>query len=249
MNGFRRIDGVFPEGVTAIQTMRHGLGASQPPFDSCNMGTRSGDCLNIVTANRKALVEHAALPEAPRWLRQVHGVGVVVEPEADEPEGDASITRESGRVLTVLTADCLPVLFAATDGREVAAAHAGWRGLAAGVLEQTTQHMNTPAEHIVAWLGPAAGKHRYEIGQDVFDAFTQTDPNDADCFTPTRTNHWLVDLYTLATRRLVRAGLSAVNIHGGNECTISQSDDYFSYRRDGQTGRQASLIWLNLKNP
>lgn len=245
MSGFRRIDGVFPEGVTAIQTMRHGLGASQPPFDTANMGTRSGDDVPTVIANRAALAQQAHLPEPPRWLRQVHGMGVVVEPDHDEPEGDASISRTPGCVLTVLTADCLPVLFAASDGQEVAAAHAGWRGLVAGVLEQTVEHMTTPAEQIIAWLGPAAGKQAYEIGQDVFDAFTTDQPQDRDCFEPTRDGHWLVDLHTLAQRRLTRAGLSPANIHADEACTISQPDDYFSYRRDGQTGRQASLIWLD----
>jgi polyphenol oxidase len=235
-----------PGGVVAFTTLRHGAGVSQPPFDSFNLGLRSGDDADAVERNRNALIEDFALPSAPRWLRQVHGTTVAIEPGFDEPEADAAITRAPGAVLAILTADCLPVVFAADDGSEIAAAHAGWRGLAAGMLEATLEAMRASRERIVAWLGPAAGPASYEIGREVFDAFVAHDAQVQPAFTPTRSNHWRVDLYALARMRLARAGVT--NVHGGGFDTIADAR-FFSHRRStldhgGRTGRMATLAWM-----
>lgn len=236
-----------PEGIFAFTTLRHGAGVSQPPFDSFNFGLRSGDDMAAVERNRQALAEHVALPSAPRWLRQVHGTSVAIEPAFDEPEADAAVTRTPGVVLAILTADCLPVVLAARDRSVVGVAHAGWRGLAAGVLEATVGAMQASPESIVAWLGPAAGPQSYEIGREVFDAFVMQDARAEAAFTPTREGHWRVDLYALARQRLADAGIT--NVHGGGLCTISDRR-FFSHRRStieesGRTGRMATLAWIN----
>jgi YfiH family protein len=169
-----------------------------------------------------------------------------VEPAAAagdvEPEADAAVTSATGVVLAILTADCLPVVFAARDGSEVGAAHAGWRGLAAGVLEETVAAMRTAPTGLVAWLGPAAGPEAYEIGEEVFDAFVARDPRAEAAFTATRPGHWRIDLYALARQRLADAGVTAV--HGGGLCTISDPQRFFSHRRDGRSGRIATLAWM-----
>ncbi len=159
-----------------------------------------------------------------------------------EPQADAAVTSTPGVVLAILTADCLPVVFAARDGREVGAAHAGWRGLAAGVLEATVAAMRTPPAGLVAWLGPAAGPEAYEIGAEVFDAFVSRDPRAQAAFVATRPDHWRVDLYALARLRLADAGVIAVR--GGDWCTISDPRRFFSHRRDGRSGRIATLAWM-----
>lgn len=159
-----------------------------------------------------------------------------------DPEADAAVTSEPGVVLAILTADCLPVLFCADDGSEVAAAHAGWRGLAAGVLEATVAAMRTPPERLLAWLGPAAGPQHYEVGAEVRDAFVSCDADAASAFAATRPGHWHVDLYALARMRLAAVGVTRV--HGGGLCTISDPARFFSHRRDQRTGRMASLVWI-----
>ena len=268
-----------PANVRGFTTLRTGPGVSAPPFDRFNLGLRAGDEAEAVLRNRAALIEHAALPSPPRWLRQVHGVGVVrfdgaAQVRADlgsaaasdvpqiaaqtpplppagegwdegapEPEADASVTSTPGTVLAILTADCLPVLFTADDGSEVGAAHAGWRGLAAGVLEATVAAMRTPPRRLIAWLGPAAGPQHYEIGAEVYDAFVTQDRAAAHAFVATRPQHWRVDLYALARRRLATAGLVPANIHGGGLCTISDPQRFYSHRRDQRGGRMATLIW------
>ena len=249
-----------PPGVRALVTTRHGLGVSQPPFDDFNLGSRCGDEAGAVAENRRQLETALALPSPPRWLRQVHGVEVARFPPSafpplppagegrgeggvvDEPEADAAVTSVPGTVLAILTADCLPVVFAAKDGSEVAAAHAGWRGLCAGVLEATVAAMRTPPPDIVAWLGPAAGPQAYEIGEEVFDAFTARDARARMAFLPTRPGHWKVDLYMLARQRLLDAGVC--DVHGGELCTISDQARFFSHRRDGRSGRIATLAWI-----
>jgi purine-nucleoside/S-methyl-5'-thioadenosine phosphorylase / adenosine deaminase len=234
-----------PPSVHAFTTLRFGAGASQPPFDSFNLGNAraaDGDDPDVVARNRAELVERAGLPSPPRWLRQVHGTQVAAEPGDDEPEADASLTSTRGTVLAILTADCLPVVFAANDGSEVAAAHAGWRGLAAGVLENTVAAMRTAPGNVVAWLGPAAGPQAYEVGAEVFDAFVARDARARDAFVATRPGHWRVDLYALAQQRLVDAGIGRV--HGGGLCTISDPGRFFSHRRDGRSGRIATLVWM-----
>lgn len=233
-------------GVVAFTTLRHGAGVSRAPFDHFNLGARCGDDAVAVQSNRDALVARFALPSPPRWLRQVHGIQVVVEPEfdahaLDEPQVDAAITRTRGAVLAILTADCLPVVFAADDGSEVAAAHAGWRGLAGGVLESTIKAMRTPPDHVVAWLGPAAGPQAYEVGQEVYDAFVLADADAASAFVATRPGHWHADLYALARSRLAAVGITRVQ--GGGLCTMSDPQRFFSHRRDQRTGRMATVIY------
>jgi len=235
-----------PARVRAVTTLRRGrgIGRSLPPFDAFNLGDRCGDDPAAVAANRQSLQTLLDLPATPHWLRQVHGCDVhqAGKPSIDAPQADAAVSREVGAVLTILSADCLPVLFCAADGAEVAAAHAGWRGLAAGVLEATLAAMRTPPAGLHAWLGPAAGAGAYEVGADVRDALLGGDPNAAGAFTPTRPGHWLCDLPRLARRRLHAAGLDSV--HGGQFCTISDPRRFFSHRRDGTGGRMASLIWI-----
>lgn len=235
-----------PPGINALTTLRYGIGASSAPFDQFNLGSRCGDEAGAVIANRAALESALALPAAPCWLQQVHGIGVArlgVPTLGDEPEADASVTSEAGVVLAILTADCLPVLFCSDDGQELAAAHAGWRGLAAGVLETTVAAMRCSPQKIMAWLGPAAGPQAYEIGAEVRSAFLDHDSGAANAFTPTREQHWRVDLYALARQRLAAAGVT--RIYGGGLCTISDPTRFFSHRRDARTGRIASLIWRN----
>ncbi|UAU33725.1 peptidoglycan editing factor PgeF [Xanthomonas campestris] len=249
-----------PPRIHALTTLRHGLGVSPAPFDSLNLGNRSspqGDLPANVERNRALLTQALGLPGAPHWLRQVHGVEVVrVDApraadtahaqlqELDEPVADAAVTSVPGVVLAILTADCLPVVLAAADGSEVAAAHAGWRGLADGMLERSVLAMRTPPPQLVAWLGPAAGPQAYEIGADVFEAFVTRDPQAASAFVATRPGHWRVDLYALARLRLCSAGLPAEAIHGGELCTISDPTRFFSHRRDRRSGRMATLAWI-----
>ena len=227
--------------VAAFTTLRHGIGHSLPPFDTFNLGMRSGDDAHAVERNRADLAAHFALPSAPRWLRQTHGTHVAIEPGTDEPEADAALTRTPGTVLAILTADCLPVVLAARAGDELAAAHAGWRGLAGGVLEATLDAMRSSRDDIVAWLGPAAGPQSYEIGREVRDAFVSQDSAAESAFTPTREGHWRVDLYALARRRLAAVGVTA--IHGGGLCTISDPRRFYSHRRDQRTGRMATVVF------
>ena len=162
-----------------------------------------------------------------------------------EPEADASVTSTPGVVLAILTADCLPVVFAAKDGRELAAAHAGWPGLSKGMLEATLAAMRTSPGDVVAWIGPCAGPERYEVGRNVFDAFVSQDAGAEAAFAPTRPEHWLADLPALARRRLVAAGMAAADIHGGDLCTISDPARFFSHRRDGRSGRIATIAWID----
>jgi YfiH family protein len=183
-----------------------------------------------------------ALPSAPRWLRQVHGVAVadldVLPPDAGEPVADASIATRPGIVSVVRTADCLPVLLAADDGSAVAAAHAGWRGLAGGVLEATVAAMRIPAHQLLAWLGPAIGPRAYEVGEDVLAALRGHEA----AFTPARPGHWLLDLYAVARQRLSQAGVTRIS--GGGLCTYSEPERFFSYRRDRTSARMGAFIWL-----
>jgi YfiH family protein len=239
-----RADWPAPPAVHAVTTLRGPAGASLPPFDRFDFGLRNGDDPAAVRANRDALARGLGLPSAPCWLRQVHGTRVVVDPDpADEPEADAAVSRVPGKVLAILTADCLPVVLASADGAVIAAAHAGWRGLAAGVLEATVMEMQSPPETLLAWLGPAAGPDAYEVGAEVRDAFLGRDAEAAVAFVATRPGHWRVDLYRLARQRLVGAGLAPGAIHGGGLCTISDPSRFFSHRRDQRTGRMATLAW------
>lgn len=235
-----------PPRVRGGTSLRGGDGLSPPPFDRLNLGLRCGDDPALARVNRERLVGWLGLPSAPHWLDQVHGIAVArfdAPPTGGpEPVADAAVTATPGVVLAILTADCLPVLFAARDGSEIGAAHAGWRGLAAGVLEATVAALATPPAGLLAWLGPAAGPAAYEIGAEVRDAFLAHDPAAASAFVTTRPGHWRVDLYALARRRLASVGVT--DVHGGGECTISDASRYFSHRRDGRSGRLATLAWL-----
>lgn len=249
MTAWLDADWPAPPGIRALTTTRHGLGVSQPPFDHFNLGIRCGDDAVAVVENRRQLEVALGLPASPHWLKQVHGIEVVrflTPPPASAGEGevqaDAAVTTTPGIVLAILTADCLPVVFAARDGSEIAAAHAGWRGLADGMLEATVAAMKTPARDIVAWLGPAAGPDAYEIGEEVFDALVSGDAGASAAFAPTRPGHWKVDLYALARRRL--AGIGVTDLHGGGLCTISDPARFFSHRRDRRSGRIATLAWI-----
>lgn len=237
-----------PSDVRAVATTRNGPGVSQPPFDAFNLGMHCGDDPQAVDENRARVVSAAFLPATPRWLRQVHGTHVVrFETSADrEREGDAATTRMPGVVLAILTADCLPVLFCARDGSEIAAAHAGWRGLCAGVLEHTLAAMRSQRESILAWLGPAIGPGSYEVGDEVREAFLRHDPAAAEAFAPTRPDHWHCDLYALARQRLRATGVAQIS--GGSFDTFTDPRLY-SYRREGaRSGRSATLIWREDQN-
>jgi purine-nucleoside/S-methyl-5'-thioadenosine phosphorylase / adenosine deaminase len=231
-----------PSNVHAVTTTRDGPDGTASTGYGFNVGIRCGDDPAAVARNRARLVGALSLPSEPRWLRQVHGTRVVTDPEHDEPEADAAVTRSPGVVLAIQTADCLPVLFCAADGSEIAAAHAGWRGLAAGVLERTVEAMQASRGNIMAWLGPAIAAQSYEVGDEVRKAFLAHDPAAASAFIATRPGHWLCDLYQLARQRLRAAGVT--RIHGGGFDTFTDSRLH-SYRRGGaQSGRMASLIWI-----
>ena len=242
-----RADWPAPSNVHAFTTLRRPAGDSTPPFDRFYLGLPSGDDASVVAGNRLILERALDLPSAPRWLRQVHGTQAMRfdttdDVDGDEPEADAAATDVPGVVLAILTADCLPVVFAARDGSEVAAAHAGWRGLAGGVLEATLATLRTPSGQVIAWLGPAAGPERYEVGAEVRDAFLSSSASDEAAFVATRPGHWHVDLYALARRRLRDVGVASVT--GGALCTIGDAGRFYSHRRDQRSGRMATLVWL-----
>ncbi|TAL84458.1 MAG: peptidoglycan editing factor PgeF [Rhodanobacter sp.] len=234
-----------PLPVRTAVTTRDGPGVSVPPFGRFNLGLRNGDRPEAVQANRSVLRQTLNLPAEPRWLRQVHGRTVAELgplPSADEPEADAAISRLPGTVLAVLTADCLPVLFCADDGSAIGVAHAGWRGLAAGVLEAVVEQLQLPPSRLLTWLGPAAGGVSYEVGDEVREAFVGHDRAAAACFTATRPGHWRCDIEGLARQRLTMAGVT--RIHGGGFDTLADPR-FYSHRREGaRRGSFASLIWL-----
>ncbi len=238
-----------PKNVGAFTTIRVG-GYSGTPYDDgtghggLNLGGHVEDNAEHVHANRQRLL--SVLPAEPRWLRQVHGTTVVdAATVVEEQEADACIATQADVVCAILTADCLPVFLCDTQGRVIGAAHAGWRGLAAGVLENTVTAMHARgADDIIAWLGPAIGPACFEVGKDVVDAFVDSDSQSLPAFTPFtgREGKYLSDIYLLARLRLARVGVQKV--YGGEHCTVTGTKQFYSYRRDGRTGRMASLIWL-----
>lgn len=235
-----------PRGVRALSTLRTG-GASGAPYASFNLGDHVGDAPAAVAENRRRLAAAAGLPAEPEWLRQVHGVNVAdldVPDRVGSAAADAAFTRRRGRVCAILTADCLPVLLAADSGDMAAAAHAGWRGLAAGVIEAAVSACigtGSPGG-LLAWLGPAISPKHFEVGAEVREALLAGDPGGEAAFVPNSRKRFMADLGLLARRRLATAGVE--RIYGGGECTFDDADRYFSHRRDGVTGRQATLIWL-----
>jgi YfiH family protein len=233
--------------VRSLVTTRCG-GVSSKPYDTLNLGLHVGDDPAAVAANRARL--RRVVPAEPFWLEQVHGIEVVPAGEGgDAPvRADASVTRKTGIVCTVMTADCLPVLLCDDEGTVVAAAHAGWRGLAAGVLEAALAAMEVEPGRVMAWFGPAIGQTAFEVGEEVRAAFLASDPGAQEAFVPCECEiegKWLADIFTLARRRLMQAGVGQNRIHGGGVCTVSENERFYSYRHEVVTGRFASMIWLD----
>ena len=228
-----------PPQVKAYTTTRK-AGCSQSPYSSFNLATHVGDELTSVMANRSALRKSLKLPSEPIWLEQTHSVKAIDAISTNiDCQADASYTDTVGQVCVILTADCMPVLFCNREGTKVAAIHAGWRGLANGILEEVLQHFTTD---VLVWLGPAIGPQVFEVGTEVYETFTNFLPQAAEAFKPTDNDHWLADLYLLARQRLANQGITSV--FGSNFCTYSEPERFYSYRRDKVTGRMASLIWL-----
>lgn len=233
-----------PPNVHAACTLRGG-GTSAAPFDTLNLGAHVGDDPAAVAANRALVSQALALPAQPAWLTQVHGTRVVdldaLPPGAEPGEADGAVTRRAGTVLAIGVADCLPVLFASADGQALGAAHAGWRGLAGGVIEATLAALRVPAGQVHAWLGPAIGPAHFEVGDEVRVAFLAADAGAGAAFRANQRARWWCDLVALARRRLAAAGVTSVAAAG--LCTYERADLCFSYRRDGRTGRMAALLW------
>jgi len=234
--------------VRAACTLRNG-GVSLAPFSSLNLAAHVGDEPSAVLTNRSLIRDQLRLPSEPLWLSQVHGARVLDADAmaqggeiATPAQADAAVTHLTGRVLAVMVADCLPVLMTRADGSAVAVAHAGWRGIAAGVLEATVAALGGPPAQPLAWLGPAISQAHFEVGAEVREVFCEHDARAADAFVPNARGRWQCDLYRLARQRLAAAGVAAV--HGEVRCTYQQVQSFYSYRRDGRTGRMAALIWI-----
>jgi YfiH family protein len=229
-----------PAGVHAATTLRTG-GVSAGPYASLNPALHVGDDPKAVVRNRQFICEKLALPSEPFWLEQIHGNKIVkAATETGLPQADASYTDAPGVVCAVLTADCLPLLLCSSDGQRIAAVHAGWRGLAAGIIGNAVAALG--GKDLLVWLGPAIGPERFEVGEDVRAAFVQQSPVFAEAFRPHREEgKWLADIYRLARIELNALGITS--IYGGRFCTVAEPDRFFSYRRDTVTGRMATLIW------
>ncbi len=228
-----------PAKVRAVSTTRAG-GVSAGPYASLNLGDHVEDDPAAVAENRARVRKR--LPAEPLWLKQVHLAGVAdADSASGVPEADASVARQPGKVCAILTADCLPLLLCDRAGNVVAAAHAGWRGLAGGVIEAAVEAMKVSPDEVLAWLGPAIGPAAFEVGGAVRDAFLAFDPAAEAAFVARENGKWLADIFLLARLRLGKIGVTAV--YGGGVCTYSDSERFYSYRRDGATGRMASLIW------
>ena len=232
-----------PANVQAYSTTRQG-GVSVSPYTSLNLGDHVGDNPDAVQRNRQKIVEQLSAPSSPAWLQQVHGSHAyhLQNPLSAVVAADASYTHQAGLVCTVMTADCLPLLVCNRAGTVVAAIHAGWRGLADGVIEKTIVQLTSPVDELMVWLGPAIGPQEFEVGTEVREAFLHHDGQAETAFVQRDEQHWLADIYQLARQRLHRLGVQ--NIYGGDYCTFQQDELFYSYRRDGVTGRMASLIWL-----
>lgn len=230
-----------PARVRAVSTTRAG-GVSRGPYASLNLAGHVGDDPAAVAENRARLREWLPLPVEPAWLDQVHGTGILDLDSAAPGPADGAVTGRADRACVVMTADCLPLLLCSRDGERVGAVHAGWRGLAAGVIEAGLERLDVPGKSVLAWLGPAIGPAAFAVGEEVREAFIRHDPR-AEAAFHTRGGQLHADLYALARQRLEARGVTA--IHGGDRCTWSEPEQFYSYRRDGATGRMASLIWLD----
>ncbi|MGD2083237.1 MAG: peptidoglycan editing factor PgeF [Chromatiales bacterium] len=229
-----------PPGVRAVSTTRRG-GCSTGPYASLNLALHVGDEPDRVRRNRALVRDRLGLPVEPFWLEQVHGC-TVADAGGRAARADASFAEDGGAVCAVLTADCLPLLLCNREGNRVAAVHAGWRGLVAGVVERAVARFPDAPGHLLAWMGPAIGPGAFEVGEEVLGVFTEADPGCRGAFMPRGRGKWLADIFALARRRL--AGLGIGFIGGGDCCTVSDPDRFFSFRRDATTGRMASLIWI-----
>jgi polyphenol oxidase len=247
LDGFLRPRWPAPPGVQAVVTLRE-AGAEPPSGAPWQLARQADTDRDRVQADRSRLVAALGLPGSPRWLRQEHGRRVAEAADGGQPVADACIGRARGEVCAILTADCLPVLLCDREATVVGAAHAGWRGLAAGVVEAAVAACDRPPERLLAWLGPAIGPGVYEVGEEVREALLAGDGGAGDAFRPSPRGRWLADLYHLARRRLATAGVRSV--HGGGLCTFSDARRFHSHRRDGgAAGRMASLVWLGDADP
>ena len=235
-----------PPQVKAAATLRTG-GVSEGAFASLNLGSHVGDVPAAVAENRRLLEAALALPAQPTWLNQVHGIDVIDAASLGAltapPTADASFATSAGAVCVVMTADCLPVLFSDRQGTRVAAAHAGWRGLAGGVLGATIKALGVPPAQLLAWLGPAIEQDAFEVGEEVHEQFLKLAADNAAAFRANARARWQADLYQLARNELARLGVTAV--YGGGFRCYADSERFFSYRRENRTGRMASLVWLS----
>ncbi|THB74790.1 MAG: peptidoglycan editing factor PgeF [Gammaproteobacteria bacterium] len=240
---YRRIEGVFPDNVVAILTNRRG-GFSRSPYDSMNLATHVGDDPHAVAQNRELLIREAKLPSEPLWLEQIHSDRIVYNygPAGTPPLADASWTDRSGLVCIVLTADCLPILVANKSGTEVAAIHAGWRGLAHGIIKSSIKAMNCDPGGLIVWLGPNIGRCLFEVGQDVKDEFAVNGFEIESNFATAEDGKMFADLVGLASGQLKELGVSEIVIDG--TCCYEDSEHFYSFRRDEDTGRFASLIYI-----
>lgn len=236
-----KADWPAPDFIQAGTSLRQG-GVSIPPYASFNLATHVGDEITAVNQNRTIL--NGNVPNTPQWLEQIHSTKAVLLPsEETVPKADAAYTSKKNVVCTVMSADCLPLLITDKEGRCVAAVHAGWRGLCGGIIEATIKKLPVEPESLLVWLGPAIGADVYEVGEEVYDSFTIGDDEAKQVFTSVSEQHWLFDIYRMARLRLNKTGVR--QIYGGDRCTLSEDELFFSYRRDGVTGRMASLIWID----
>lgn len=238
---FLTADWPAPANISVVTTTRAG-GVSRPPYDTFNLATHVGDDPQAVRTNRERLIEQLALPDEPLWLDQVHGAEVAMPGAGPGVRADAAWTDRPGSVLAVLTADCVPVVLCNHSGTELAVAHAGWRGLAEGVLEQAVGRFSGVPERLRAWIGPAIGPEHYEVGPEVREALMAANAWNSEAFTATAGNRWHLDLFAIVRRELGRLGVS--RIYGGGVCTHADPKRFYSYRRDGRTGRMATLAWM-----
>lgn len=226
-----------PSNIHAATTTRE-VGASIAPYDNFNLGEHVGDNPEHVTENRKTLVKALQLPSEPIWLKQIHSKNIIMANKFNGlPELDACIATQPGKVCVIMTADCLPILLCDKQGNEIAAVHAGWRGLVAGIISETISAIQTSPDQLLAWIGPAICQKHYEVGKEVYEQFSKQN----DCFQKEAHGKWLMDMVAIATQQLKQLGIQ--DIYGGDLCTYCDPTRFYSYRRDGKTGRMATLIW------